>query len=346
MPENEGPQEQDSEKKQADEGAKDEGTSETKEASTPEEEEKHLERTAKAAEKAKAKKGAKPRKFSDEERKVLWRKAVVKKARKLKHLSEGVIMGLLVVVLIVHVMPFVKYENQGQTWGPKNGWGLAVDLVKPTTVVVYENEFNSFYDPDTKKIDKNTFGTFPHINYLTDLNTGEVLVKGKRKVGRFEPERPATLAARVFVLVPFGAVILLTLYLLDYKLWMGRLLPGLSFVYGFGSVAYLMLTKMPLQGTWNAFNFMPWWVWLTLMVPLFLVGAFSMLRAVVSHRYKRYEFRGLPVPEHLKPLRPAKPQPDAAPEAAPKTEGAPKAEAAVKADAEKKEDAGESKQDA
>jgi hypothetical protein len=250
---------------------------------------------------------SKGRRLSDDQRKALWKKAVIAKARSLKHISEGVIIAFLLIELAIHALPFVKYEGQGKTW-TRRGYQIATDLVTSKTVTRYVKEFESFFDPETEKHEVETLGTFPHVKYLTVKKTGEIAVKDGKRVGRFDAERPATFVARLYLLIPIGAVLLLVLYLLDYVLWMGRALPALSFVYGFGSVAYLMATRIPAQGTWNAFgSFMPWWTWFLVWLPLFFIGMFSMLRGIVSHRYKRYQFRGLPVPEHLMPPKKAAP---------------------------------------
>jgi len=299
MPEDNSPSQDKPEQKSDDSKPKKKGLPKD-EPMTPEQKKKHEEGTQRALKKIQAK-GKKKKRLPDDERRRLYRKAVVAKARKLKHFSEIIIMILLAVVIGIHALPFIKYESGNLEW-KRSGLELAIDLVTPKTVLRYEDEFKSFYDPGQPKHEEETIGTYPHLVYLTSVETGEILVRNGQRVGRFDQERPATLLARLYLLVPFGAALLLLLYLIDYKLWMGRFLPALSFFYGFGMVGYLMATRLPALGTWNAFgSLMPWWVWLLLMVPLFLVGAFSMLRSIVSHRYKRYEFRGLPIPEHLDP---------------------------------------------
>jgi hypothetical protein len=251
----------------------------------------------------------KGRRLSDTQRKALWKKAVLKKARKLKHITDVVIISLLVVVLVVHVFTFVRVPVGRDRLWEKRGYELVIDLLKTTEIDWYEDYYASWRVKDSPKVKVTTWGVYPRLGYLTVPGTGEVatITKPDGTPGpakRFEPICPATWLVRAYLLVPILAALLLLLYLVDYLVFMGRLLPLLSFMFGFGSVGYLMTEKLRTLGSWNVFHgFMPNWVWLTLMIPLFCIGAVSMLRSVVSHRYKRYEFRGLPVPEHLKPKK-------------------------------------------
>jgi hypothetical protein len=300
-------------------------------ALTPEQRQKHLESTQRALEKIK---GKAKKKLPDEQRRALYRKAVMQKARKLKHFSESIIMLCLAIVIGLHALPFV-HVNKGQAdeWGPKSGFQIALDLVTTREVEVYLNVQKSWYpggrDKDNKEM-RVVWGVHPHVFYHVDADDPTKILNRETPEGkyvkdcRFEPQRPATWVARAFVLVPIVAILLLVLYLLDYVVFMGRLLPGLSFIFGFGAVAYLMVTKVATTGTWNVFHhgYMAWWVWLLLMVPLFLIGAVSMLRSIVSQRYKRYEYRGLPVPEHLKPKASAKEGDDDGPDGGAKSDAA------------------------
>lgn len=240
-----------------------------------------------ASEGAQAKEAEKPRpkarRLSEEERKELWHRAVIDKARKLKLFSDWLLFLFLVIPLGAHALTFVGPLKVAAEWEPKRGYEVVMDLLtKGTRPYIYHR-----LSPD---------GT-----PMVDRATGRRLVD-------IRPSDPADALAFAYLAVPFGAVLLIVLYLLDYVLWMGRFLPGLSMLYGFGAVAYLAATRLPENGTWNAMRLGSLLAWYLLMIPLFFVGAVSMLRFFVSQRWKRYEFAGLPVPEHLKPRPPAPPQ--------------------------------------
>jgi len=110
---------------------------------------------------------------------------------------------------------------------------------------------------------------------------------------------PANIVALLFLMIPAGGALLALLYVLDYFVFMGRLLPGLSALYGFGCVGYLMGTKVPTRGVWNVLGMQAETGWYMVLIPLFMLGTVSLLRLIVSQRWKRYEFAGLPVPDHL-----------------------------------------------
>ena len=218
--------------------------------------------------------------LSDDERKAIWHRAVMAKARKLKTLSDSLTFACLAVVAGAMFLPLVGgmgLKDAPGTIRRRTGLELAIGLLTPSDV------------------EGAILGTHPYI--------------AKDEAGRpveLVDEEPADPVALVFLLVPAGAALLLLLYLLDCRVFMGRLLPALAILYGFGMTAYLMLTKTLAGGVWNALGLpsqatLPTVGWYMLLVPLFLLGAVSVLRLVVSQRWKRYEFAGLPVPERLRP---------------------------------------------
>lgn len=241
--------------------------------------------------------------LSDEERKVLWRKAVMEKARQIKRLTDVMILAMLALAVLAHLLPFVRV-NRGkpQEWS-KRGYAVMLDLLKPYDGVDgefrEEDEYWARVFPEPPGL---VWGVQPRMLYAQDPRDGRPLhYPDGRRIVQFRAVYPATVFAYFILLVPVGAVALLVLYLLDYKLWMGRALPVASCVYGFASVLYLMIARV---GAWNALRYAPAWAWYPLIIPLFLIGSFSMLRLVVSQRWKRYVWAGLEIPEHLKPPEP------------------------------------------
>lgn len=213
----------------------------------------------------------KPRRLTDEERKALWHRAVVEKARKLKLFSDAMIFLFLVLVLVAHVFTFTGELKVSSDWQPKRGYEIVLDLL--------------------------TRGTRPYIYYKVAPDGTPVVDRATgRRLADVQPAGQAGVLEFAYLAVPFGAALFIVLYLLDYLLWMGRLLPVLSGLYGFGSVGYLVATRLPENGTWNALRLGSLLAWYLLLIPLFLLGVASLLRYFVSHRRKRYEFAGLPVP--------------------------------------------------
>jgi hypothetical protein len=232
-----------------------------------------------AGEKPSAEKPKLRSRLSDEERKRLWRRAVLAKARKLKLMTDVLLFVLLVVILLAHLLSFVgEVEGRGG-WEARSGFQVVGMLLGG------KHPYRQFHLDDTGR---------PKVS----RQTGQRLVS-------LDAEHPAGFGTILYLVVPVGAAILVLLYLLDYFAWMGRALPAISGIYGIGGVVYLVAAKLPLTGTWNALGYRALAAWYLLLIPLFLVGAVSMLRLVVSHRWKRYEFAGLPVPEHLRPAPPA-----------------------------------------
>jgi len=249
------------------------------------------------------------RRMSDEERKARWEKAVAAKARKIKNFTDLLIFVCLFCVLGAHALPFthkefgfknveearvilgaealesadVKVINPdltGVDFGAKRGYELIGDLVK------IDLERTA---PDAKLISP---GTKP----LWVVEAG--------RTRAYRPAEPADVVSMLILIVPAGAALLVLLYLLDFVVWMGRSLPVLSLLYGFGTVAYLMLTKVPESGAWNVIGtggHGALAAWFMLLVPLFLLGTFSMLRFFFSARAKRYTFAGIEPPSSPKP---------------------------------------------
>lgn len=236
------------------------------------------------------------RRLSDEERQALWRKAVAKKSRKIKILTDLVIFLLLACVLGAHALTFAhrRVDMGGGAvveYGPKRGYELMLDLVK---------------------IDLER--TAPDAS-LVGLGTKLLTVKEGGALRVFEPAAPADVVSMLILVVPVGAAILFLLYLLDFLVWMGRPLPILSLLYGFGSVAYLMITRVPENGAWNFIGIggtEAMTAWFMLLIPLFLLGAFSALRILFSARRKRYAFAGLEPPAKAAPAEAGESLPDAA----------------------------------
>ncbi len=263
--------------------------------------------------------------LSEEERKRLWHKAVMEKARQLKSLTDAVILVLLALVLLAHALPFVKGGRALRTYDgdrnelsdvieQKRGYSILLDLLVPYGGDASALEEKDYYWserlPEPPEI---VWGVQPRVVYTHIPGRGELVMDryGRRWEKRFRNVYPATAAAYLLPLVSFGAVALFVLYLLDRKIWMGRALPAASVVYGFGSVLYLMLTRVPTEGSWNAMRYGSVLAWYLLLIPLFLVGAASLLRFVVSQRWKRYVWAGLDIPEHLKPPEPEEVEEDA-----------------------------------
>ena len=265
-------------------------------------------------------KTSKRQRLSEEERKRLWRKAVMAKAKQIKNLADVVILLMLAAVLGAHALPFVKGGQKLKTYDgygaprhdvieQKRGYEIMLQLLTP-----YEGTPEDFREtgvglwaerlPEPPKL---LLGTQPRMLYGQDPGDGTLLCwPSGEPMLRFRNVYPATIFAYFILLVPIGAVVVLVLYLLDYKLWMGRFLPLVSCVYGFASVLYLMMTRVPAQGAWNALRYGSGLAWYLLLIPLFLVGSFSLLRLIVSQRWKRYVWAGLEIPEHLKPAEPEK----------------------------------------
>jgi hypothetical protein len=249
--------------------------------------------------------------LSEEERKRLWHKAVMEKAKKLKGLTDIIVFVLLLTVIAAHGLTFVWVNRGRPEEFTKRGYEIVIDLLKP-----YEGDvrklgeeedppnWRGYWRAVLRKTPDLLWGVHPRMLYARSADGQPLQYSGGRYVRKFRPIYPATILAYLYLLVPFGAVVVLVLYLLDYKLWMGRFLPALSGVYGFGLVAYLMLTRVPLGGTWNALRYGSALAWYLILIPLFLVGAASLLRYVVSERWKRYEWAGLEIPEHLRPRVP------------------------------------------
>jgi hypothetical protein len=265
--------------------------------------------------------GRRPR-LSDEERKRLWREAVMEKARQLKNLADVVILVMLALVIIAHALPFVKpvkvrLYGGGLTGGEetlrqRRGYEIMLGLLKP-----YEGTDEDFDETDeywlkvVPEAPALLWGVQPRLVYAREPTSGKLLQhpSGGNMV-RLRDAYPATVFAYFILLVPIGAVVVLVLYVLDWKLWMGRFLPGLSVVYGFGAVLYLMLAKVPTDGAWNAMRYGSALAWYLLLIPLFLLGSVSLLRFVVSQRWKRYVWAGQEIPEHLKPPEPPEEEPE------------------------------------
>jgi len=215
------------------------------------------------------------RRMSEEQRKALWHKAVMAKARKLKICSDFLIFACLAALGAGMFLPLVGGFGlkgvPGQI-GRRTGVEIAVGLATPAE------------DDSAGAI----LGTHP---YIAKDEAGRVveLVDGE----------PANIVALLFLMIPAGGALLALLYVLDYFVFMGRLLPGLSALYGFGCVGYLMGTKVPTRGVWNVLGMQAETGWYMVLIPLFMLGTVSLLRLIVSQRWKRYEFAGLPVPDHL-----------------------------------------------
>ena len=246
--------------------------------------EKLKERVARA-EKEKKPKTVRRRRISDEDRKALWHKAVLKKARKLKIMTDLLLLLMLAIVIAVHFVPYTPFIGEipsDPLWSPKTGYELMRKLVAE--------------------------GKRPWIETRRDATGREVEDRATGGVIRkFHREADADLLAYGILAIPAGAALLVLLYLLDNLIWFGRLLPGFSVLWSFGSVGYLMYVRIPRDATWEMVGFDALPAWYLLLVPLFLIGIVSVLRFVVSQRWKRYEFAGLPVPEHLKPKPPEEP---------------------------------------
>ncbi|MHC4200626.1 MAG: hypothetical protein ACYSU0_11595 [Planctomycetota bacterium] len=246
--------------------------------------EKLKERVARA-EKEKKPKPVRRRRISDEDRKALWHKAVLKKARKLKIMTDLLLLLLLAIVIAVHFVPYTPFIGEipsDPLWSSKTGFELMRDLV--------------------------TAGKRPWIETQRDATGREVEDRATGSIRRkLHREARADLLAYGILAIPVGAALLVLLFLLDYFFWFGRLLPGFSMLWSFGSVGYLMYVRLPRDATWEMIGFGALPAWYLLLVPLFLIGIVSVLRFVVSQRWKRYEFAGLPVPEHLKPKPPEEP---------------------------------------
>jgi hypothetical protein len=234
-------------------------------------------------EKPKPKTSSRRRRLSEVERKALWHKAVIRKARKLKIMTDILIFLLLALVVGVHFLPFAHFVgpiSADDEWEPKTGYELVMDLV--------------------------TEGRRPHFQTHRDAEGRPVVDRATLRPRRyFERAGEADALAYGLLAVPLGAALLLLLYLLDYLLWMGRVLPGLTVLYGYGAVGYLLAARLPEDATGDALGHHAILAWYLLLIPLFLMGTVSMLRFVVSQRWKRYEFAGRPVPEHLRPAQPA-----------------------------------------
>lgn len=287
--------------------------------------EKLKERVARA-EKEKKPKTVRRRRISDEDRKALWHKAVLKKARKLKIMTDLLLLLLLATVIAVHFVPYTPFIGEipsDPLWSPKTGFELMRKLVEEGKRPWIETR----RDATGREVE--------------DRATGSII----RKLHR---EADADWLAYGILAVPVGAALLVLLYLLDYLIWFGRLLPGFSVLWSFGSVGYLMYVRLPRDATWEMIGFGALPAWYLLLVPLFLIGIVSVLRFVVSQRWKRFEFAGLPVPEHLKPKPPAEPAKAEKKEKAEETEKADKTGDAAKPDDAGKADepakAGESKE--
>jgi len=283
------------------------------EVASPSAIEKLKERVARA-EKEKKPKPVRRRRISDEERKALWHKAVLKKARKLKIMTDLLLLLLLAIVIAVHFVPYTPFIGEipsDPLWSSKTGYELMRKLVAEGKRPWIETR----RDKETGR-------------EVEDRATGSII----RKLHR---EADADWLAYGILAIPAGAALLVLLYLLDYLIWFGRLLPGCSVLWSFGSVGYLMYVRLPRDATWEMIGFDAMPAWYLLLVPLFLIGIVAVLRFVVSHRWKRYEFAGLPVPEHLKPKPPEEPEKAEKKEKAGKTDkanDADKADAAGKAD--------------
>ncbi len=245
---------------------------------------------AKVAEREAKTKKPKPhrKRMSDEKRQALWHQAVIKKARKLKLMTDLVLILLLALVVGMHFAPFIPFVGRieielgemREEYGPKTGFELFKDLVLEHRRPRFETVRDERGLP---RLDRATGGT----------------IRRFFRVGK-DPDKPgskgADLAAWFILAIPLGAALLLLLYLLDYLVWMGRPLPGLSALWGYGCVGYLMYARVPKDSTWEALGYNAGLAWYMLLVPLFLIGTVSMLRFVVSQRWKRYEFAGLPLP--------------------------------------------------
>ncbi len=226
------------------------------------------------------------RRLSDEERQAVWQKAVARKARKIKLISDSLIFICLLCILGAHALVFAHMRaNVGggdvTEYGPKRGYEVMLDLVNFGRT-----------SPDAPFV---SAGTKPHI-----LREGTSL-----RV--FEAAAPADAFSMLILIVPLGAALLLLLYLLDYLVWMGRPLPVLSLLYGFASVAYLMITRVSTNGTWSIIGmggYEAMTAWFMLLIPLFLLGTFSMLRFLFSARRKRYSFAGKEPPSVPEPPKP------------------------------------------
>ncbi len=235
-----------------------------------------------------SRKGRGPRRrLSDEERQARWQKAVAKKARKIKQLTDVLILICLACILGAHALPFAhKRVDKGGIiveYGPRRGYEVMLDLVKID--LERSSPDSPFVSPGTKPL--------------------WVLEGGQTR--DLQPAFPADLMSMLIVVVPVGAALLLLLYLLDFLVWMGRPLPLVSLLYGFGSVAYLMVTKVSEAGPWNIIGiggYAAMTAWFMLLVPLFLLGAFSMLRFFFSARRKRYAYAGLDAPSAPRPPEP------------------------------------------
>lgn len=247
--------------------------------------EKLKERLARA-EKEKKPRPVRRRHLSEEERKALWHKAVIKKARKLKIMTDVLLIFMFALVIGVHFVPFIPFVGEVPAdtgWKPKTGYELMRHLVehgrKPLIKTVR---------------DKVRTERYPEGREVADRATG-------RPLRGFDRDAKADLLGYFLLAIPAGAALLVLLYLLDYLVWMGRPLPGLSALWGFGSVGYLMYVRVPRDSTWEILGYNASLAWYLLLVPLFLVGVVSMLRFVISQRWKRYEFAGLPVPGRAGP---------------------------------------------
>jgi len=248
--------------------------------------EKLKERVARA-EKDKKPKTVRRRRISDEDRKALWHKAVLKKARKLKIMTDLLIFLLVATVLGAHAPPFIGEIATVPSWKPQAGYEIVMNLV--------------------------LHGTYPHVRRVQQeapappRYDGSLSVTMPKQKTEFNPTEKADVLTYGILVIPVGAALLVLLFLLDYFIWFGRLLPGFSVLWSFGSVGYLMYVRLARGAPWEMLGYDAPLAWYLLLVPLFLIGIVSVLRFVVSHRWKRYEFAGLPVPEHLKPKPPEEP---------------------------------------
>jgi len=248
------------------------------------------------------------RRMSDEERKARWQKAVAKKARKIKLFADALILVCLLCVLGAHALPFAHkqfgfkdLEEARLILGAEALEFADVKVLRPDLVSVDFGAKRGYeVMRDLVKID--LARTAPDAKFISPGTKPLWVVEGGRTRG-YQPAEPADVVSMLILIVPAGAVLLLLLYLLDFVAWMGRPLPIVSLLYGFGTVAYLMLTKVPETGSWNIIGtggHGALAAWFMLLVPLFLLGTFSMLRFFFSARAKRYSFAGIEPPSASK----------------------------------------------
>jgi len=254
------------------------------------------------------------RRMSDEERKARWEKAVAKKARKIKLVADALIFVCLICVLGAHALPFSHkqfgfpdLEQARLVLGAEALESADVKVIRPDlTAVDFGAKRGYELMRDLVKVDLER--TAPDAKLISPGTKPLWVVEGG-KTRAYRPAEPADVSSMLILIVPAGAVLLLLLYLLDFVAWMGRPLPIVSLLYGFGTVAYLMLTKVPETGSWNIIGtggHGALAAWFMLLVPLFLLGTFSMLRFFFSARSKRYAFAGIDAPSSPGPrARPA-----------------------------------------